>query len=109
MNTLSASFSYATGFFPRRTVVAALCATTTALFLVLYVACVGLSISARASFARASARADATTARLAQWESRLSHTVATPIVAAADGFVPPLSFSYAMKRPLGRAPSPHEL
>ena len=78
------------------------------MLLFLYAACVGLSISARAALARASARADAAAERIAGLESRLPQSVAAD-AALAEGFSAPLSFSYAMKRSLGRASSLHEL
>ena len=108
MKTYSLTYPYSRASFLSPTAAATI-GVVAAASLFFYAACVGLSIGASAALARASTRADAAAERIADFESRLARGTIAADAAVAEGFSAPLSFSYAMKRSLGRAPSLHEL
>lgn len=78
--------------------------------LVANLALIGAGVGARAETARAQSRAKTTLLHIAELESQVAHAKA-PIATAASfaSFVTPLSFSYAVARPLGSAVSPNDL
>lgn len=64
----------------------------------------GFSVRAGAANARANARAEGLSLRIAEWEARVSkQDTVTLVEAAARGFGTPASLSYATKRALGSA------
>ncbi|TSC83398.1 MAG: hypothetical protein G01um101417_631 [Parcubacteria group bacterium Gr01-1014_17] len=65
---------------------------------------IGLSVRAAAGDARANARAEGLSLRIAELESHISiKDTVTPVEAEARGFGTPASLSYATKRSLGSA------
>lgn len=88
---------------PRRAMFVFLVCTATAL-LVANAVFMGLSVRAAAEDARANARAEGLSFRIAELESHISKKdTMTPVEAEARGFEAPASLSYATKRSLGSA------